>query len=123
MRYHCRCLVIHAPTDLRLDEQDAGEVGPGQMLVRVGFGGICGSDLHYFHHGGFGTVRISSRWCWATRWPAAWRRWPMTSRRWVWATGWPSTPAGWLATITLAAARAGSGACASGVGGQVEYRV
>ena len=26
--------------------------------MRVGFGGICGSDLHYFHHGGFGTVRI-----------------------------------------------------------------
>jgi L-idonate 5-dehydrogenase len=52
------CLVIHAPTDLRLDEQDAGEIGPGQVLVRVGFGGICGSDLHYFHHGGFGTVRI-----------------------------------------------------------------
>jgi len=21
-------------------------------------GGICGSDLHYFNHGGFGTVRI-----------------------------------------------------------------
>ena len=58
MRYRCRCLVIHAPTDLRLDEQDAGEIGAGQVLVRVGFGGICGSDLHYFHHGGFGTVRI-----------------------------------------------------------------
>ena len=28
------------------------------MLVRVGHGGICGSDLHYFHDGGFGTVRI-----------------------------------------------------------------
>ena len=40
MRYRCRCLVIHAPTDLRLDEQDAGEIGPGQVLVRVGFGGI-----------------------------------------------------------------------------------
>jgi len=52
------CLVIHAPDDLRMDEQDAGEVGPGQVLVRVGMGGICGSDLHYFHHGGFGTVRI-----------------------------------------------------------------
>ena len=52
------CLVIHAPTDLRLDEQDAGDIGPGQVLVRVGFGGICGSDLHYFHHGGFGAVRI-----------------------------------------------------------------
>ena len=58
MRYRCMCLVIHAPTDLRLDEQDAGEIGPGQVLVRVGFGGICGSDLHYFHHGGFGSVRI-----------------------------------------------------------------
>ena len=58
MRLRCMCLVIHAPTDLRLDEQDAGEVGPGQVLVRVGFGGICGSDLHYFHHGGFGAVRI-----------------------------------------------------------------
>jgi L-idonate 5-dehydrogenase len=52
------CLVIHAPDDLRLDEQDAGEIGPGQVLVKVGMGGICGSDLHYFHHGGFGTVRI-----------------------------------------------------------------
>ena len=58
MRLRCMCLVIHAPTDLRLDEQDAGEIGPGQVLVRVGFGGICGSDLHYFHHGGFGTVRL-----------------------------------------------------------------
>jgi len=58
MRLRCMCLVIHAPNDLRLDEQDAGEIGPGQVLVRVGFGGICGSDLHYFHQGGFGTVRI-----------------------------------------------------------------
>jgi L-idonate 5-dehydrogenase len=54
------CLVIHAPGDLRLneDEQDAGEIGPGQVLVRIGMGGICGSDLHYFRHGGFGSVRI-----------------------------------------------------------------
>ncbi len=58
MRMRCMCLVIHAPDDLRLDEQDAGEIGPGQVLVKVGMGGICGSDLHYFHNGGFGTVRI-----------------------------------------------------------------
>jgi L-idonate 5-dehydrogenase len=50
--------VIHAADDLRIEEQDVGEIGPGQVLVRVGVGGICGSDLHYFHHGGFGTVRI-----------------------------------------------------------------
>ncbi len=58
MRMRCMCLVIHAPHDLRVDEQDAGEIGPGQVLVRVGMGGICGSDLHYFHQGGFGAIRL-----------------------------------------------------------------
>jgi len=58
MRLRCTCLVINAPDDLRVVEQDAGEPGPGQVVVQVGFGGICGSDLHYFHSGGFGTVRI-----------------------------------------------------------------
>ena len=58
LRLRCLCLVIHAPDDLRVTEQDAGEIGPGQVMVRVGMGGICGSDLHYFHHGGFGAVRI-----------------------------------------------------------------
>ena len=32
--------------------------GPGQVRVDVAAGGICGSDLHYYFHGGFGTVRI-----------------------------------------------------------------
>ena len=58
LRLRCRCLLIHAPDDLRIEEQDAGGMAPGQVTVQVGMGGICGSDLHYFHHGGFGTVRI-----------------------------------------------------------------
>jgi L-idonate 5-dehydrogenase len=58
MRLRCTCLVINAPDDLRVVEQDAGEPGPGQVVVQVSYGGICGSDLHYFHAGGFGTVRI-----------------------------------------------------------------
>jgi L-idonate 5-dehydrogenase len=58
MRLRCMCLRIHAATDLRLEEMDAGEVGPGEVLVQVGVGGICGSDLHYFNHGGFGAIRI-----------------------------------------------------------------
>jgi L-idonate 5-dehydrogenase len=53
-----RALVCHAPLDLRLDPFTTDAVGPTQMRVRVAFGGICGSDLHYFQHGGFGTVRI-----------------------------------------------------------------
>ena len=51
-------LIIHAPGDLRVESYDTPPVGSGQLRVRVSAGGICGSDLHYFHHGGFGTVRI-----------------------------------------------------------------
>jgi len=52
-------LVIHAPGDLRVETYPTAEVGNGQLRVRVRCGGICGSDLHYYQHGGFGTVRIS----------------------------------------------------------------
>jgi L-idonate 5-dehydrogenase len=51
-------LVIHAPGDLRVEEIPTPDLGPDQLRVRVRCGGICGSDLHYFQHGGFGTVRI-----------------------------------------------------------------
>ena len=53
-----RALVCHAPLDLRLEAFAAEAPGPQQLRVRIAFGGICGSDLHYFQHGGFGTVRI-----------------------------------------------------------------
>ena len=51
-------LVIHAAGDLRVESQPAAEPDAGQLLVRVRYGGICGSDLHYFQHGGFGTIRV-----------------------------------------------------------------
>src|ERR1700754_830689 len=51
-------LVIHAPGDLRVEDVPTPEILPHQLMVRVRCGGICGSDLHYYNHGGFGTVRI-----------------------------------------------------------------
>ena len=51
-------LVIHAPGDLRVEEIPTPELGLDQLRVRVRCGGICGSDLHYYQNGGFGTVRI-----------------------------------------------------------------
>ncbi len=53
-----KAAVIHAPHDLRIEEREAPPVGPHQVAVRVRAGGICGSDLHYFQHGGFGQVRL-----------------------------------------------------------------
>ena len=53
-----KAVICHAPEDLRIDTLPEEQPGPGQLQVRVAFGGICGSDLHYYQHGGFGTVRI-----------------------------------------------------------------
>ena len=53
-----KALVCHAPHDLRLDTLPDESLNPQQLRVRVAYGGICGSDLHYYHQGGFGTVRI-----------------------------------------------------------------
>lgn len=54
-----RTVVAHAAHDLRLEDrpEEAGP-GEGEVLVHVAAGGICGSDLHYYHNGGFGTVRL-----------------------------------------------------------------
>jgi L-idonate 5-dehydrogenase len=53
-----RAIVAHAAKDLRIEETPSPPVGPHDIRVRIVFGGICGSDLHYYHHGGFGTVRL-----------------------------------------------------------------
>jgi len=53
-----KSIVIHAAKDLRVEEMEPEAPGPGQVEIAMGAGGICGSDLHYFHHGGFGTVRL-----------------------------------------------------------------
>ncbi|HXP96045.1 MAG TPA: alcohol dehydrogenase catalytic domain-containing protein [Telmatospirillum sp.] len=53
-----KALVIHPPHDLRVEEVETGSLGPSQLRVRITAAGICGSDLHYYLHGGFGTVRV-----------------------------------------------------------------
>lgn len=53
-----RAIVIHAAKDLRIEDCPAGEPGPGEVAVDLAVGGICGSDLHYYNHGGFGAVRL-----------------------------------------------------------------
>jgi L-idonate 5-dehydrogenase len=51
-------VVIHAAHDLRVEQVDAPDPAPGEVRIRIGRGGICGSDLHYFHAGGFGAVKL-----------------------------------------------------------------
>lgn len=49
---------LHARNDLRVDEIEKPDRQSGEVLVAISHGGICGSDLHYFQHGGFGPVRV-----------------------------------------------------------------
>jgi len=53
-----KTIVIHAAKDLRLEEREVPEPGPGEVEIAIATGGICGSDLHYYNHGGFGAVRL-----------------------------------------------------------------
>ena len=53
-----QALFVHAARDLRIADVDVGAPGPGQVRIAMQRGGICGSDLHYFNHGGFGAVRL-----------------------------------------------------------------
>lgn len=53
-----KAVVIHAAKDLRIEEREVETLAAGQVEVAIEAGGICGSDLHYYNHGGFGTVRV-----------------------------------------------------------------
>ena len=49
---------IHAKEDLRIEPATEPEVGAGEVLIRLGAGGICGSDLHYYFEGRNGSFVI-----------------------------------------------------------------
>jgi L-iditol 2-dehydrogenase len=54
--------VYHSPHDIRLEEVERPQPGPGEAVMRVRAASICATDLRIFNHGHFkipeGTVRI-----------------------------------------------------------------
>ncbi|KQT54665.1 L-idonate 5-dehydrogenase [Aureimonas sp. Leaf454] len=53
-----KAAVIHAAKDLRLDDRPEPAAAPGEVLVRFGAGGICGSDLSYWGKGRVGDFAL-----------------------------------------------------------------
>jgi L-idonate 5-dehydrogenase len=51
-----RAAVVHGPRDLRVDERPEPTPGPGEVLLAVEWGGICGSDLAYWKNAASGTA-------------------------------------------------------------------
>jgi L-idonate 5-dehydrogenase len=55
-----KAVVVYGPGDLRVVERDDPRVEPGEVLVTMEWGGICGSDLSYWKKGMSGTAVLSS---------------------------------------------------------------
>ncbi|WP_343117272.1 L-idonate 5-dehydrogenase [Ostreiculturibacter nitratireducens] len=49
---------LHGQNDIRIETQPVAVPAAGEVLVAIGAGGICGSDLHYYQDGGFGPIRV-----------------------------------------------------------------
>lgn len=49
-----RAVVAHGPGDLRVEEVELAEPAPDAAVVAIAYGGVCGSDLHYWSHGAAG---------------------------------------------------------------------
>ncbi|MDR6417388.1 L-idonate 5-dehydrogenase [Pseudarthrobacter sulfonivorans] len=47
-------VVAYAAGDLRVEDVPLAAPGPDEAVIEVAFGGICGSDLHYWLHGAAG---------------------------------------------------------------------
>jgi L-idonate 5-dehydrogenase len=53
-----RAVRIHAKQDMRTEDVPSPEPDAGQVRLRVGYVGICGSDLHYYSDGAAGVFTI-----------------------------------------------------------------
>jgi L-idonate 5-dehydrogenase len=49
---------VFAAKDLRIIDTAAPTPGPGEVLIKLGAAGICGSDMHYYLHGRVGNFMI-----------------------------------------------------------------
>jgi len=49
---------LHGARDLRIEPRAPRALGPHDVRLRLGAGGICGSDLHYWQHGRAGAFVI-----------------------------------------------------------------
>lgn len=49
-----RAVVVYHKEDVRVEDRVLSEPARDEAMVRIAFGGVCGSDLHYWQHGAAG---------------------------------------------------------------------
>lgn len=55
-----RASVLHPDGALTIDERPVPQPAAGEVLVRVGAVGLCGSDAHYLRHGRIGEYVVTA---------------------------------------------------------------
>ena len=53
-----KSLKIHGAMDLRIEDFPLEKLSSNQVEISIATGGICGTDLHYYKHGGFGHIKL-----------------------------------------------------------------
>jgi L-idonate 5-dehydrogenase len=51
-----KAVAVHGAHDLRVEERPTPEPGPGEVLLSIEWGGVCGSDVAYYNHAASGTA-------------------------------------------------------------------
>lgn len=54
-----KAVVVHGAMDLRVEKIEAGSPQANEVLINISYGGICGSDLHYWQHGRNGSFQVT----------------------------------------------------------------
>ncbi|MCC9621420.1 L-idonate 5-dehydrogenase [Thalassospira sp. MA62] len=49
---------LYGQDDLRIETEATIDPVGDEILIRVGAGGVCGSDMHYYFEGGIGQIRV-----------------------------------------------------------------
>ena len=53
-----KSIIIHSAYDLRVENYPIEEMDENQIEINVSTGGVCGTDLHYYQDGGFGSIKL-----------------------------------------------------------------
>ncbi|MFT4229355.1 MAG: alcohol dehydrogenase catalytic domain-containing protein, partial [Microbacterium sp.] len=53
-----RTSILTGVQTLAVEDRPVPRPGPGEVLIEVAAVGVCGSDVHYYRHGGIGDFRV-----------------------------------------------------------------
>lgn len=54
MKNKMKAVVMHGPRELKMEERDCPAAKEGELLIKVEYVGICGSDMHFLEEGRLG---------------------------------------------------------------------